>query len=202
MTYQTATADITSGLLQMAASEIAEPRIDSLVRCVRIHILSPDKQTTCQYWLGLYRHGSLKAADILKTDNIRDIFENAVDPGINETKHVMIADTLGGESRILSLIPASSNPDAPIDQNSLNEAQKTITSWPPETLGICLSPQIVSASSARQLTIDLISTLIEHTKISDFVVDPGAFGHNHALNVAITVKKNCCIPNTTTFVFH
>ena len=173
--HESVISDIEPSHLDIAAASIAEPAVDSLERKVRIHILAPDEQTTCGYWLGLYREGTLKAGEVIESETLSSAFSRAFTPGIAEKRHVMIADTGKGDLRILSLIPASADTIKPIDREAFSEALKTITSWPPETLGICLNPEIMTSSSARSLSIELISSLMKQTKITDFVIDPSGF---------------------------
>ncbi len=162
MTFQTTLKDIDPRHLVMASDSeefdkfdrLKEPQLDSLERRLRIHILPPTEDTHCEYWLGVYRQGTLKPGELLNSADLSELFARAINPGIAETRHVMITDTKLKSPRILSFIPARSDSGSPLTLESLADAQKTIISWPQRPLD-CPSVRMFLAKAKRALRLSI-----------------------------------------------
>ncbi len=151
-----------------------------------IKIDTTGRDPHCQLWVGIYKAGPLKPADLFNSLGIEEALRLAGQIGIDDQEHVMLTG-LGLQQQDILLFSKGSiesglGPVAVEDMAARIEALKI------KNVGFYISPGLFGAERALELTENMVHFLCEKQTFDSIYLFKGEYDYNRLLNLSLRLK--------------
>lgn len=164
--------------------------------------IAGDQEQECSFWMGLFKSGDLTPNDIYSFKSVEDIFQGVASQGLRTAAEpLMITDTSVNPARFVYLVPAL-NQNEVLSEDNIEHLARTLRSWAPETVGLCLSPELCGQDIATELLQKMLRRLIHETEIKRYFLMVGKLGTNQLLNAALKLKFDVESDDLSVMIFH
>jgi hypothetical protein len=188
----------------------ADPELGlSKNRQITLRLLDDQEQIDCNFWCGVFRSGNLNMSQLTEERDVRRVFERAMKDGVAESGPLMISDSRFLPPRFLFLMPS---PQLEFRERAiwLGKLTKTIRSWNTPCMGLSIPPEVLATDHssigggnvAQELISQILTELIENSKIRDYYLLIGTMGLNGALNTAQRLRQELKGNDINLLVFH
>lgn len=164
------------------------PNLSNENKRLILYVTRPEEAHNCHFWVGLYRHGPLRAPRLLEFHSIDEIYDQAALEGLNDISPIFLADTSHLPAKGYYLLPVSQDKLKDQHEQMIQAIQVTLEAMRPNRVGFYFSPDLVKKEGAQEL-LRLTLKSMSHAHTKEYYLYAGAHGVNTILNTALEVKK-------------
>jgi hypothetical protein len=170
-------------------------------RPITLRIVSNENEAECNFWVGLFKNGTLDPSTIMDLPSIPQMFIEAATKGVTDSSPLMLTDSFSSPPKYLYLLPT---PTEDFRERAIwiGDLVKTAKSWSPKSVGFYLAPDLLDEKNCDELIQQILRELIFNSDINDFYLLVGEHGLNSVLKSAIQLKHEFDQEKINLFVFH
>lgn len=158
--------------------ELAENR-------VVLYITRPEETKNCNFWIGLYKMGTIPPQDLYDHTNIDEVYYKAASDGVSDDEAILISNTERDPAEHFYLLPQEDLKNSP--QKVIDQIYDVLKAMAPKRAGFYFSRDLVDQETCLNLLKKVIVACKE-SPTKEFYLFAGKHGVNSILNTALDVK--------------
>lgn len=169
------------------------------------HLVSNAKETDCQFWLGVFKKGSLSPSEVLSKETAEQSLAATGEKGIDSDEAILFSDCESGKTNYILLVPEISFTAQNI-KTWLEKVFMSIDSIKPSIMGLYLPDSVFKIEDYKTLVKEFIAYArkenSEHQKINRIYLHTAGHKYSDILNTSFEVKKHIGEEGIKVRVYH
>ncbi len=165
---------------------------------VILYITRPEETKNCNFWIGLFKKGSIHPSALYDFKSIEEVYYRAVTEGLDDAEPLLISNTEKFPPEHFYFIPHETFIHSP--ERLIAQILDTLSAMNPIRAGLYFSPDLINKAECLNLLKQVLISC-KNAPTREFYLFAGKHGINSVLNTAIDVKHEL-LNQIEVLVFH